>query len=618
MKKFVSFKTKLTRFGLFLVLLVAVPVLVIEVQRPWDSLRKMVDQSETLIAGVVAAITEGELKAMCDFAEAVAVEQHATSDADNAEPFTDDARKQSFGLLLLHGELPPEDAILETYREEELSFEGYDYALLRTEFEAWKERFARQPGLLETFRRVRRVIDTSKALASESGFDVADIYLMYDCATDRSEYFADQIAFVLDGFPWTDTSYPGYPYNLVETDTTDWRTSYDAALGGQTGFHSAALYNSKRWFLPDFDEDEWGTWFSIWFAKEIPAGDKPDYCTINIDVDASSVQSMLLKMAGLVLGSSLGLGLLTVLVARSLSSKMTRPIDALVEGSKAVMAGKTDHVVRIPANDEFTRLIEVFNQLVSWFRERTNLREALSKILSEELADKAAQEGLVLGGQRVQCSILFTDCAGFSSLSRGMEAEEVVGLLNFYFGEMVPIIKRHGGFPDKYVGDGIIAIFGAPVPLRDHANRSLRCAIEIQRHLRQVNDNRRISGLPVFEMRIGINSGDVVAGAIGCDLKLEYTSIGETTNLAQRMETSCDIGQIRISSNTFGLIDQKAFRDVTIVAVDGGDLVKGYDEAVASFAVLVNHITIHKNPAPLGPRDFFTYSPEPTTPPCKG
>jgi len=114
-------------------------------------------------------------------------------------------------------------------------------------------------------------------------------------------------------------------------------------------------------------------------------------------------------------------------------------------------------------------------------REMINLKETLTKLLSSELAEKAASEGLVLGGQEIECTIMFTDFAGFSTLTKNMSAAEVVEILNMYFGEFIPIIKKRGGFPDKYIGDAIVAVFGAPVRFENHAEQAVLCSIEMQK-----------------------------------------------------------------------------------------------------------------------------------------
>lgn len=141
----------------------------------------------------------------------------------------------------------------------------------------------------------------------------------------------------------------------------------------------------------------------------------------------------------------------------------------------------------------------------------------------------------------------------------------------------------------------IVAVFGAPVRFENHAEQAVLCAIEMQRKMRELNNRRRKEGKVFFEMRIGLNSGIVVAGAIGCDLKLEYTSIGETTNLANRMEAKCKTGHVLMSENTYRLIKDKSFAGVFINNIPEKEIVKGYREEVNTYGIYVQDLKITKN-----------------------
>jgi class 3 adenylate cyclase len=369
------------------------------------------------------------------------------------------------------------------------------------------------------------------------------------------------------------------------------------------------VFDPENHYLPRFDTDAWGTWFSAWEAMPLALdGGRDGFVAFNLDFGAGRVRSMMLGVALELALGALVLVFLLCLALRGFGRMLTRPILALTEGAEAVMARRYNHVVPETGSLEFVRLIGVFNRMTQNVRQMVNLKETLTKLLSAELAEKAAEDGLVLGGQEVECTLLFTDFAGFATLTRSMNAGDVVDLLNAYFGEMIPIVKRHGGFPDKFIGDAVVAIFGAPVKLEDHADRAVRCAIELQQALRAFNDRRRTAGLIVFEMRIGLNSGAVIAGAIGCDTKMEYTSIGETTNLAQRMETACPIGHVRISGNTYHRLTSRSFAPAVLLDVPEVLDVKGYTEPVQTYAIAVNDLRIEKDMQAAPPLGFYRYT----------
>ncbi len=268
----------------------------------------------------------------------------------------------------------------------------------------------------------------------------------------------------------------------------------------------------------------------------------------------------------------------------------------LQRGAQAVLALQYDHTVPEVGEGELGELIETFNRMVSGLRQRANLLGTLEKLLSTELAHAAAENGLTLGGQEVEATVLFTDFAGFSTLTQSMRAVDVVAALNDYFLVLVPIIKKWGGFPDKYIGDAIVVLFGAPLAFTDHAQRAVRCAVEMQQELRVLNYMRQSQGKVVFEMRVGINTGEVVVGAIGCDAKLEFTSIGETTNLANRMESACPVGHVMIAAGTHAKLSGDLGPGVTVGAL-APTVVKGYPEPVLASAVWVDALRITKAPA---------------------
>lgn len=148
-------------------------------------------------------------------------------------------------------------------------------------------------------------------------------------------------------------------------------------------------------------------------------------------------------------------------------------------------------------------------------------------------------------------TILLADLRGFTSITTTQPAGIVIGLLNHCFGRMSEIIALHQGVIDKFMGDAIMVLFGAPIERPDDVRRALVCAIEMQRAMVELNDSHRQSGVPDLYMGIGINTGSVMAGRFGTDFYSEYTVIGDEVNLASRIEAFSLRGQILISESTF-------------------------------------------------------------------
>ena len=186
-------------------------------------------------------------------------------------------------------------------------------------------------------------------------------------------------------------------------------------------------------------------------------------------------------------------------------------------------------------------------------------RERLGRFLSPQVASRilaASDHGAELGAPEVrEVSVLFADICGFTSMSETMSPSSVSLLLNDYLSRMTDVIFKYEGTLDKYIGDAIMAVFGAPLDMPDHAQRAIRTALEMQERLAEWNTERK-EGTPALSIRIGINSGNAVAGEIGSINKKEYTVLGDTVNTASRLESSvAKPGSVVIGSNTLKLVE---------------------------------------------------------------
>lgn len=191
-------------------------------------------------------------------------------------------------------------------------------------------------------------------------------------------------------------------------------------------------------------------------------------------------------------------------------------------------------------------------------QKQAQARASFERFLPRQVVDHILRspDDIKLGGVRQIVTALFADIRGFTTLSEGSSPEIVVGLLNRYFSMISEIIFKHGGTLDKYIGDGLLALFGAPYTSELDAVQAVRAAIEMQRAMGPFNEKLTAENLPNISIGIGINTGPAIIGYIGSETRLDYTAIGDTINTAARLESLSQPGQIVISENTMQVLDE--------------------------------------------------------------
>lgn len=189
----------------------------------------------------------------------------------------------------------------------------------------------------------------------------------------------------------------------------------------------------------------------------------------------------------------------------------------------------------------------------------TKVHSAFARYTSPEIADYvlSTPEGEKQGGSNREVSILMSDLRGFTAISTQMSSEDLITMLNHYFEIMSGVIRYFRGTVIEFLGDGIFVVFGAPLKILDHAAAAVACAIDMQNAMEEVNTWNREHGYPDLEMGIAVNSGTAVVGNIGSEQKMKYGCLGETVNLAGRLETFCLGGEVCISEATRRLLREK-------------------------------------------------------------
>ena len=242
---------------------------------------------------------------------------------------------------------------------------------------------------------------------------------------------------------------------------------------------------------------------------------------------------------------SLLLLFIAFIITISLSRLILNPLKNLTEASKRIQKGDYKSRVGIVTSDELGELADSFNDMADSLAEKEFMRDTFGKIVDPEVRDYLmsgagkASLGQTLGGETREVTVLFCDIRSFTSMSEKMAAAEVVSLLNRYFTALGKCIANHHGIINKYIGDAIMAIFGAPVASQNSAEDAFLAAIDMRQALERVNKEFAAEGLPQLKFGIGIHTGPVFAGTIGAENRMEYTVIGDTVNTASRLESLC-------------------------------------------------------------------------------
>jgi adenylate cyclase len=272
-----------------------------------------------------------------------------------------------------------------------------------------------------------------------------------------------------------------------------------------------------------------------------------------VTLSKADMTKSLKKSIQAIIGATLLIILLGIAMAIALGRRISEPIDQLVVASRAI--GKGEYKIQFTERrgDELGMLMSAFNEMAEGMLEKSQLRDALSRYVSRGVATEifANLNDVELTGKRIDGSVIFADIVGFTRIAENIKPEELVTILNKYFSLITRACELNHGNVDKYMGDGIMLVFGAPQPDAEHPFHALCCALLIQRLIEHENSQREQQGLFPVRFRIGVNSGTMLAGNMGSRERMEYTVVGDTVNLASRLCSISDSGQIVVSRDMY-------------------------------------------------------------------
>ncbi len=229
--------------------------------------------------------------------------------------------------------------------------------------------------------------------------------------------------------------------------------------------------------------------------------------------------------------------LLALLIGIAIARGITSPLQALVAGTKEVVRGNLRYRSKIDREDEIGFLARSFNDMVGGLEEREHIKNTFGRFVSRDVAAAVLSGNVPLEGEHRDVSILFQDIRGFTRLSEKLDPAALLKILNQFFTEVVAAVEAEGGVVKQFTGDGVMALFGAPQSHPDQPERAVRAALGIVDRLTALNARLADQGIAPLEIGVGIDSGEVVAGLIGPDSRVEYGVVGDPVNLANRVES---------------------------------------------------------------------------------
>ena len=295
--------------------------------------------------------------------------------------------------------------------------------------------------------------------------------------------------------------------------------------------------------------DEYGTWISGYAPIRGSGGRVVAVLGADLPLGA-------FPLASSIVARTLALSLLPALLLAALASvlfsrRLTRPVQKITAGLRRVQQGDLDTELNVTSRDEFGDIAEAFNEMTGDLAEKAHLRDMFAQSVSAEVAEQLLSGEIDTSGELKEVTVLFSDIRGFTPITEGMAARNVIEMLNEYFSALIPCVDAHGGIVDKLAGDELFAVFGAPLDLEDDALAAVRSALAMKSALEPFNAARLRRSEKALSFGIGISTGAVVAGRLGTEHRRNYTVLGNTVNVGARLCGSANPGQILISGTTY-------------------------------------------------------------------
>jgi class 3 adenylate cyclase len=378
--------------------------------------------------------------------------------------------------------------------------------------------------------------------------------------------------------------------------------SDDEQMSGRLGKSEDDLHVRMRQALSE-DKTSWRSFGkaqgSRWYGEFQKSRYGDLYVSLEIPLAAGMWPIIKLGRTYLLLGLA-SLVVLSVILIK-MAKKIAQPVSMLSEAAIRLSQGDYGEKLPVVTKDELGHLTETFNNMTEGLRQRDFIRDTFGRYVTTEVVDRLleSEDGLKLGGENREISIIMSDLRGFTAHTAEIPPEKVLFILNRYLGKMVEILLDHRAVIDEIIGDGILAFFGAPADMEDHPARAVACALQMQAAMEHINTMNEADGFPCLEMGIGVNTGRVIVGNIGSERRTKYGVVGSVVNFTGRIESYTVGGQILVSQHTYERVKAMiSVRDVIDVQMKGmPGSVKLYD--VRAIEGAYNIVLPHLAEAPI-------------------
>jgi adenylate cyclase len=327
-----------------------------------------------------------------------------------------------------------------------------------------------------------------------------------------------------------------YELGIDSSDESDDLFLYTGKRYPEAGMLHLHEHINEPWATADLYEDQFG----IFLSGYAPIVDKSGnyVATLGVDLSAGYVRHELNQMKGVALLILLLTLIGGFLIATFIARFATRSLDAISACVAKIGKGDLKAKVYLDTKDEFGELAQAINQMGKGLEENQRLKLNFVRYVSRHVMEKIIESDVTfaLKGERKKITVLFSDIRQFTHLAEKMSPEAVVSLLNEYLDRMLNVIFEHNGTLDKFIGDGLMVEFGAPLDDPQQEKNAVETAIAMHKALQELNRKWKSEGRPQLDMGVGIHTGQAVVGNIGSEKRMEYTAIGDTVNVASRLE----------------------------------------------------------------------------------